>query len=210
MRGGSTEFRQALRDANWQMALEMQGDVVDHMRGQIRRRNVSSGRLLTATADRRNIEATEFHYAVGREEYLNKSIAKYWRTIEEGSQVVWADVAGGRPSIVGMELRGLWGGSIGRVTADRVHGARPWSRHSPRRGDMFVPMSRTFNFRGKWTGTGGKGGGPNLAGVTTVKNEIDPHYDYRNAYLQFQPGRRSLQELNQLLRSASAAAWHVT
>lgn len=203
----ATELRKELADRNRQRALELQAEVVENIPASIIRRNVSSRRLEHVTADPQNRRSTAFSYGVGVEDFLNHSFAKYWRTIEEGSEKVWADTPSGRASIIGMELKGIWGGSIGRITSSRVYGARPWSRHSSRRGDMFVPTSRTFNLRGRYEGTGGKSGAPNFAKSTTIKNEIQPHHDYAEAYRSYQPGRKSLQDISTLLGRASRAAW---
>ena len=203
------DVRQQFRDANRQMARSVQSYVVENVASSIQRRNVSTGRLVAVTASPDNIEVDDFHFGVGVEDFLNRSMAKYWRTIEEGSAEVWADVPGGRPSFVGMELRGIWGGSVTRVTADRAWGGRPWFRHSPRRSDMFVPVSRSFNFRGKWTGTGGSNGAPNFAKATTVKNEIEPHHDYADAFAKADLGPRALAEVNTILNKARIAAWRV-
>lgn len=204
-----SDVRAEFRAANLHMARTVQSYVVENVASSIQRRNVSSGRLVAVTASPENVEVDDFHFGVGVENFLNRSMAKYWRTIEEGSAEAWADTPGGRSSFVGMELKGFWGGSIGRVTADRVWAARPWSRHSARRVDMFIPTSPTFNFRGKYTGTGGTRGAPNFAKATTVKNEIQPHHDYAEAAAQADLGPRALAEVNAILSKASRAAWRV-
>lgn len=206
------QYRQEMRQSGLRHAMELQARVVENMRGGLIRRNVSSGRLVKVTGGRGNLWWSERGYGVGVEDYLDSSMAKYWRTIEEGSQVVWADVPTGRASIIGMELKGFWGGGA-RHSASRSYGLAPWSRHSPRRSDMFVPATG-FRENGKFArfeaGEGGSKGVPSFVKSTTVKNEIAPHHDYRNAFRDYRPGERSLQEVQEILRKASAAAWSLT
>ena len=72
---------------------------------------------------------------------------------------------------------------------------------------MFVPASRTFNLRGSYSGTGTNGEAPNFRGTTTIKNEIEPHGDYADAFRDYQPGRKSLEDIRAILGKASRAAW---
>lgn len=215
------DARLEFRAFNQRMARTVQSYVVENMASSIQRRNVSSGRLLAVTASPKNIEVDDFHFGVGVENYLNNSMAKYWRTIEEGSLQAWGDTPGGRASFVGMELTGLWGANIGRVTPDRVYGKGPWYRHSPRRGDKFVPKGR-FKMQstsergfGSWRfakfkgGAGGKKGQPNFVRTTTVKNEIQPHHDYADAFQKADLGPRALAEVDSILGKAARAAWRV-
>lgn len=199
-KGGSPEFRRALRDANRVMAREQQALVVETLDASIQRRAVSSKRLRSVTGDPRNVESDEFHYAVGREDFLDQSIAKYWRQIEEG-------YAGH----VGRELYGFWGGTIGRINGDRVYAGRPWSRHSPRRSDMFIPATG-FRQQGQFARYGadveeGVRSAPNFARRTTIKNPIEAHHYYRDAFRRYSGGQRAVAVVDELLARASVAAW---
>lgn len=203
--GGSEEFRRQLREANRRMAREQQAEVIDNMKGSIIRRSVSSGRLLRVTSSPENIEWSDFHYGVGREDFLDKSIAKYWRQIEEGYS-----------GHVGREITGFWGGSITRITATRVYAGRPWSRHGSRRGDMFIPAGATRNtfrengrFASPPAAAGGRAGAPSFVKTTTIKNPIAPHNDYSNAFVSYRPGVRALAEVNRLITWASQQAWRL-
>lgn len=199
--GGSAEFRLALRDANRHHALSMQADVVENVQRGIMRRQVSSGRLVAATADHRNVDWTDFGYSVGDENFLDQSIAKYWRQIEEGYR-----------GHVGRVLFGFWGANIGRINGDRVYAAPPWHRHGRRRSDMFIAATG-FRQGGKFARYGadaeeeGRRGAPNFAKATTIKNPIEPHWDYRNAFRAYRPGQRSMQDVTRLLAMSSEAAW---
>jgi hypothetical protein len=211
------EVRREFRAFNQRMARSIQADAVENLSASIQRRNVSSGRLVAVTASSENIEVDDFHMGVGRTAFLDRSMAKYWRSIEEGSAQAWSETPGGRPGMIGMELTGLWGGSLGKVTSDRAYGARPWYRHSSRRGDMFVPKGKfrqqandgSFRFAKFQGGAGGSKGAPNFVKTTTIKNEIEAHGYYSDAFHRSDLGPRALAEVNAVLARASRAAWRV-
>ena len=55
----------------------------------------------------KNISATAFKIGVGKPSYLDKSQAKYWRTIEEGSAATWK-----KRSFLSLDLRGTFGATL--------------------------------------------------------------------------------------------------
>lgn len=108
------------RDLNRDLGLAIQQRVVLLMRNRIafgERASASTGRLLQATADSRNLQVQAFSFGVGIPRFLDGSVAKYWRTFEEGSAAVWK-----RP-FVGTQLL-----PIGRFRGPTAHGARPGVR----------------------------------------------------------------------------------
>lgn len=107
------------------LAEEAQANVVAHIEESITRRSVSTGRLAKVTAAPENRYADQFGFGVGVVKYLDNSIAKYWRSFEEGSAKAWSDTPGGRSSMVGMQLRGKFGGSITGWKDTRTPGPQP-------------------------------------------------------------------------------------
>ena len=104
---------------NQELAREVQAAVVANIQARILRRAASTNRLVTVTAAPENATGTFDTIRVGNEDFLNRSIAKYWRTIEEGSADVW-----GRP-FVGTQLYPV---GPGRPPFPVPHGARPGLR----------------------------------------------------------------------------------
>ena len=200
-KGYNNDFRGALAASNARMARELQAEVVENMKSGIMRRNVSTGRLVAVTGDPRNISWSDAHYSVGDMDWLDRGIAKYWRQIE-----------GGFAGHVGRQITGFWGANIGRINGGTTYAAPPWYRHSARRSDMFLPATG-FRQEGRFARYGadaeeeGRRGAPNFARTTTIKNPIEAHNDYRDAKRAFDPGARSLQEVNQILQGLSHQAW---
>ena len=201
--GDSTQLIADLKVKNAQRARELQAEVLDNMEHSILRRNVSSRRLRHVTADPRNRGSDEFGYEVGRIGFLDNSIAKYWRQIEEGYT-----------GHVGRELRGLWGGTIGRVTADRVYAGKPYYPHkASRRSDMFIPTGGRIRLRrgGDYISRDDMledgGNKQNFVGTAVIREPILAHEDYANAYRSYRPGQKSLDDIAHLVREASRKAW---
>lgn len=93
-----------------QLARKVQDAVVKELKGGIKRKSTKSGRLEKVTADENNIVANALQWGVGVDEFLNKSTAKYWRTIDEGSLHVWSRPFKGRFYYVSRGKE--WGGEI--------------------------------------------------------------------------------------------------
>lgn len=94
------------------LAQRAQANVVRLIQDRLIRETVSTGRLVRVTARPENRYADQFGFGVGVIEYLDRSEALYWRSQEEGSKIAWADTPGGRSSMIGMQIRGKFGGSI--------------------------------------------------------------------------------------------------
>lgn len=209
--GINNAFREQMAAANKQLAREMQSYAVEEVEKLVDRsprKQVSTGRLRAVTGDSRNATWGDSHYGVGVVDFLDKSIARYWRQIEEGFE-----------GHVGRELYGFWGGSITRVVngpdGSRTYAGKPWHRHSPRRSDMFIPATGRFRQEGKFAryGADDEEGGrnvPNFAKRTTIKNPIMGQRYYATAKQRFNPGQRSVDEVMRVLRMTSEAAWHRT
>lgn len=96
-----------LAAANRQLAKELQQAIADNLEAERvpSRKAVSSGRLKAAILDPRNIKyapgGPQFGFGVMVEEFLDHSVAKYWRTIEAGTS-----------QFVGNELYGVWGATL--------------------------------------------------------------------------------------------------
>ena len=102
---------------NREIANELQAAVVANIQAGIRRPAASTNRLVSVTAAEQNATATFDKIRVGNEAFLNDSVAKYWRTIEEGSAETW------RRPFIGTQLY-----PIGRPPYPVAHGQRPGIR----------------------------------------------------------------------------------
>lgn len=149
-----------LLDANKRSALALQADVVENVLGSIQRRAVSSGRLARVTGDRRNVFWTESGFGVGIEDYLDKSEAKYWRQIEEGTDVH-----------VGREIRGVFGGTL----AGPRRGGSPLTSFGQDYGGKFIPISKSVR-------TVFDGGRPVSVRKSTIGQPIEAHDSYADAF----------------------------
>lgn len=152
------ESKDVMRTEFMNLAYRGQAEVLTRMTSRYKRPATVTQRLQRATGDRRNRVYNEQGFGVGVERWLDRSEAKYWRTIEEGTLKAW-----GRP-FAGTELRGKFGGaylgfresSWGR----RPTGGAPWGA-SP---GFFMPYR-------------------NLPPME-VKHEIQPMNAYRDAKQQ--------------------------
>lgn len=171
----------ALRQSNEVLARDLQASVVSNIQSRIKRRRVSTNRLVRVTASPDNRFADPFGLGVGVEGFLNKSEAKYWRTIEEGSAVTWADTPGGRAGMIGLELHGHFGGTLGKwnngPSGPWISATAPWNVP----GGMFQPDHR-------------------MPYVTEVQHEIRPMYAYRDAYKEAGVAQRSQEIVDSYLR----------
>lgn len=91
-----------LAKVNRTRALEMQALLVASIKQRTLRKQVSTGRLVRVSGDKRNVRIDHTGFAVGDPDFLDKSMARYWRTIEEGSAATWS-----RP-FKSLELSGVW------------------------------------------------------------------------------------------------------
>jgi hypothetical protein len=126
--GGQRE----LAAENKRIAVVTQSFVVRYMEQNLKRPGVATGRLARVTANPDNVYASSFVIGVGKPSYLDKSMAKYWRTIEEGSAVTWK-----KRSFLTLDLLGVFGATIngryagprftlpGRTTGGKFRPVRP-------------------------------------------------------------------------------------
>lgn len=94
----STEVTALMDKEAKQFQVQVATDIDSH----ILRRPASTGRLVAVTQQPGNRQVGRSVWRVGIPSYLNKSTAKYWRTIEQGSLAVW------KKPFTGTVLYGLW------------------------------------------------------------------------------------------------------
>jgi len=125
-----------LMNENHMLAEVVQQQVVSYMENRgFKRPGVSTGRLLRVTADPDNVFSTAFRVGVGVPSFLDRSRAKYWRTIEEGSAKAWKK----RP-FTSLELVGYFGGTLSRWGAKGPHGGKPFTLPGSGTGGKFIPV----------------------------------------------------------------------
>lgn len=118
----STEGQSELYRRNKLIAETVQGNVARRISNRVmfgKRAKASTGLLVRATVDPRNTRVDPFNVGVGNPEWLDRSMARYWRTFEYGSAAVWK-----RP-FIGTRLR-----PIGRFVAP--DGTFRYSKHGQR------------------------------------------------------------------------------
>lgn len=92
LRGARGRFTSALAEQRRRNGVEaelLKAQVVSLTASSIERQAASTGRLLKVTADPRNAQYDNWSMGVGIPSFLDRSIAKYWRTFEEGSLGLW-------------------------------------------------------------------------------------------------------------------------
>lgn len=198
VRGRYLSAQEALARENESMAHQIQRLVIANIAAHIKRPAVSTDRLLNVTADRANISPIKGRsagwkegLAVGVVSHLDNSVAKYWRTIEEGSETAWK-----KRSFVGMPLPGRFGGSVTGLTTtkwgSRALAGPEFTDPGRGTGGKFVPF-------GKKTRKQLLGGGK----VITVKHEIEPQHAYLAAWRDYDGGVRVRRNLDTFLRAVS-------
>lgn len=163
---GQFRNQSQVREINRQLALGAQADVVNFIEERIKRKGVSTGRLASVTADPRNIYSDNIGFGVGIEDFLDKSEAKYWRQIEQGTDVH-----------VGQEIKGVWGESRAGFYENRwgaaLRGGPQYTAHGEDNGGKFVPLRRGRVFSN----------GLMISGkATTIKNPIEAMYAYADTF----------------------------
>jgi len=100
-------FQHEMIQVHLQQQTQFQDLVVANIKRSIKRKGASTGRLAEVTADPRNRllkgvlsggQGATYGWGVGNTKFLDVSVAKYWRTIEEGSAAVWS-----HPFVTGIE-----------------------------------------------------------------------------------------------------------
>lgn len=143
--GRYTTFQNELYAVNQRLAEELQALMLERLESSRvpSRRGVASGRLAAALGDRRNRQVTNAGFGVGSIAWLDKSEAKYWRSIEVGtSQFVGNEIPMG---LWGDTLSGSYGGSSRFGPYPLATGS--WSVSGTRRSDRLRPMGKSFAYR---------------------------------------------------------------
>lgn len=107
---------------NQVMAQRLAAQMVKELQSGLRRPNVSTGRLAKALMDPQNMAATAYGFGVGNPNWLDRSPAKYWRAIEEGTTFFLGDIIGG-----------MWG-----ANAEGAQARPPWSGFGESTGGKYV------------------------------------------------------------------------
>lgn len=182
-RGRYTSAQDQLYRQNKELAQTLQYQVARRMKNDLKRPGVSTGRLVRVTMDPKNRVSDRFFMGVGNEAFLNTSIAKYWRTIEEGSAATWT-----KRSFTSLPLQGLWGTNLSGFAQGP---SGPWVTVAPPYGDGGRGQEMYQPFRV------GRGGGPSPLPVFTPKHEIEPQYAYRRVAESPDLNRRLLLQATQ-------------
>lgn len=139
-------------------AQEFQDEVASYIGSHIKRPRDSTGRLANVTADSGNRTVAKTYWRVGIPGFLNRSQAKYWRTIEEGSLSTFRS-GGFRGTPLKLSRGGAW------------PGGRPFRSFS---------RNENRNFRGGHADLQGT----RTWKLVIVKNEIQPMNAYQNTWRQ--------------------------
>jgi hypothetical protein len=191
-KGVFNNFQSEMVKINRARSAEFQDLVVDLIRQRTKRKASSTGRLIQVTADKRNSSFTNasggftpssLGWFVGITPYLDSSIAKYWRTIEEGSAKVWS-----RPFTGELRTRDgkpLWGwfGASASVSGARTLAVGPYSAPGKGSGGKFRPFYAEK--------PNGKRAFPKRERGLMITHEIAPMDAYRDAWAQIGPRAKS-------------------
>lgn len=189
---------------NREGAEQVQALVVQNIAASIKRKKVSTDRLINASAADGNRAAARGQdyksgFAVGIPAHMDRSTARYWRTIEEGSEVTWK----ARGGMTGLELRGMFGDSIAGLTVtswgSRALAGPKFTLPGGGTGGKIVPWSKKAVK--KFNKKASKGGGGKDPLLMVVKHEIQPQHAYFQGYNQWGGGHRVRQQLHELLAS---------
>jgi hypothetical protein len=177
-----------IRDLNANVAKAFQAHVIETYQAMpLKRPGVSSGRLEKALANPENRTYSTFGWGVGNIDYLDRSEAKYWRMIEEGS----AGIYGGGRGMIGQKIYGVWGGSIQGYYENR------WGLQ-PRAGGPW----RTAAENGKLRGMTAKAAKKRKMPAMIVQHEIEPHHYFRDADETYAPTAVWAAGIEDILRGA--------
>ena len=185
-RGGTfSQFQADFLRRNQILARELAELAVEKLRASYARPDASSGALERALLDPRNIVIGQggTYWGVGNEKFLDRSAAKYWRTIERGTR-----------HFVGKPMVGVWE----HPGSGRVY---PFSRH--RTKDIFRPFASAadaMEFLRANGERGPRGGVGKTWGI--IKRPIRPHNYLRDAWKEFRPRERSKEALRAALRES--------
>jgi hypothetical protein len=178
------------RRINEALAREMQQNVIEIVSSFNRR--PSTGRLEKAMRDERNVFVADNgqSWGFGNPEILNKSVARYWRTIDEGSAAtfksggfagteIWPMLFPNRHPALSKYLAWYTNVTPDNLFAGKAGAPRP-------RGKIRAVPEATGR---EWEALFGRFG----YGPIVVKNEIQPHNYFRQALSQMLPQIQTLQ-----------------
>lgn len=155
-KGRFTKAQSAMRDRNAEYARSLQADVVQLIEARITRPGASTNRLVNVTGAPENAQYDTWSAGVGVKKFLDTSVAKYWRTFEEGSAAVWAH------PFTGTQLF-----PVGRPPFPVAHGMKPGLRATAAGSRYQVSTGKLL---------------PWMDGSRfVVKHEIAPRHAYRDA-----------------------------
>jgi hypothetical protein len=219
------EIQKVLKAANLDLAGELRAAVLQALDdGRLpNRRLVSTGRLDWALAHERNMIIRPWGFGVGVRNWLDRSQAKYWRQIDEGTSVH----IGGEP------FYGIWGASAtqnysGRgknrwmvpggpysSTATRAKGKgdgrkngsdRPAAKGDPSHSGKFLPMRMATNVHSNVNATLL---GANLTGAVTqrmeIRNPIKGEHYFDRAWQKMNMPQKAQQALADAIREVLGA-----
>lgn len=183
-----TRTHREIRDLNASAAKTFQAHLVEtYQATPLKRPGVSSGRLEKALANPDNRFDGLFGWGVGDVKYLNGSVAKYWRMIEEGSADIYAHGTG----MIDKKIYGVWGGSIAGYYTGR------WGE---------VPMAggpwRNAAEDGKLRGFNKKFAKKKKIPAMIITQEIQPHHYFRTANRTFRPTAEWAYQVEEILSVA--------
>lgn len=158
-----SEAQKQLYQQNRQLAIDLQGEIGRRIQNSIQRKAVSTGRLVRVTMDPKNRTSDRYFMSVGNEAFLDRSMAKYWRTIEEGSAATWT-----KRKFTTLPLQGFWGTNLGGW---RTGPSGPWVTVNPPYSKGTGQMYHPFRI--------GRGGQPSPLPIFTPGHEIAPMNAYK-------------------------------
>lgn len=164
------------------------------------RRGVSSGRLEKVILDPRNRQISPYLFGVGRKPFMDKSAAKYWRSIEVGTtQFVGNPIKPGW--LWGNALTGAYGGTSRFGAYPLAGGTFSVSGMDRSRSGRIRPMGPSYAYRALVD----QGYNRRRAFLATrkdtadviIKRPIAAHHMFRDAWREFDgvaQGRKALRE----------------
>lgn len=190
-----------LERASSKLAQELQEALVDAFdETRVKeRREASTGRLSRALADPRNRRVERYRFGVGDPKFLDRSDAKYWRQIDQGTMIH-----------VGQVLWGAWGwgftGQYARSRKGNVYAVPngPFERHEAgRRNGKFMPYSKATRSSAMAMARAGKGGFMgdlrSVARKGVIRNEIREQQYFKRAWNDAKIQTRALQAMRQAI-----------
>lgn len=180
---GGAGSQQGIADRNRGLAYQAQRQIGVELKENILRPGVSTGRLLRATMDPQNVHWDRSGFAVGDPNFLDRSSAKYWRTIDQGTSHWRRPFVGSTFYVFKAKA---WGGTLAGFNADASYAGAPWRRSRPgARSDMFNPI-RQATYEQILNSTYEVGGkeidGSKLVGTVQIRRDIEAKQYYLRGF----------------------------